>query len=585
MESDQKALNARGMSAARDGMAELYHRSSLRPQESLRFCFWVSAVLLGLLQIWVHRYQVGPDGTSYIEIARRLQHGDYQALLNGYWSPLYPLLLSGAFRILDTGLYWESTVVHFLNFAIYLGSLYCFEIFLKQLLAARKLSGHASGESHPENLRRTWIWGYLLFLWVSWFWTSPAEVTPDLLVVCVVFLATAALLRIRTSVASWGTFAILGVILGAGYLAKAAMFPIAFVFLVSAFSLARSRKRAELPILISTVTFVAVTAPFLLALSQSKGRITFGDTGKLNYAWYVSGAPKSRHWQGQPSGTGVPVHPTRRVSDTEPLYEFAEPVQGSYPPWYDPSYWYEGVKPQFDAKGQLMALYRAANSYLRIWSKYGTMYFVGLAILLLRRRGAGWREAKDSFYLVWMPTYAALLMYELVHVEPRFVGGFGLVLLAAAFTRLAPPVASAGGGMKLPGFLMIAAPALAIAWGAIGDIRLVMSPKPFEQWNVAQNLDGSGISPGARVGAIGMGLDAYWSHLAEVRIIAEIPEHDEGYFANADKPGREKILEKFAELGASALVTDKPAVAESADGWQSLGSGHYYVYKLDPRKF
>ncbi len=30
------------------------------------------------------------------------------------------------------------------------------------------------------------------------------------------------------------------------------------------------------------------------------------------------------------------------------LLEFAEPVSGTFPLWYDPAYWYAGVKAKFD---------------------------------------------------------------------------------------------------------------------------------------------------------------------------------------------------------------------------------------------
>src|SRR5262245_46908984 len=112
--------------------------ASPKAPKSLRLWFWFLAVALGLLQLCAHRHQVGPDGTSYIEMARSAQHGDLEALVNGYWSPLYPLLLSIAFRISNASLYWESLVVHFVNFFLYLGALYGFELFLSQLLAARR---------------------------------------------------------------------------------------------------------------------------------------------------------------------------------------------------------------------------------------------------------------------------------------------------------------------------------------------------------------------------------------------------------------------------------------------------------------
>lgn len=553
---------------------------NLRPRWNGRLWFWLLAIALGVLQTVAQRHHVGPDGTPYIEIAQRVASGDGRALANGYWSPLYPLLLGSLFRVFHPSLYWESTAVHLLNFAIYLAALFCFEIFFGELLVARAFAGESGGGLAKVSRRAVWSWGYLLFLWGSWFWSSPAEVTPDLCVVCGVFLATAGLLRIIRGAAGWGTFAALGAVLGAGYWAKAAMFPLAFVFLLSAYLLARGRSGAAKRVGVAAAVFLTVAAPFLVALSETKGRVTFGDSGRLNYAWYANRVPKVPRWQGQSGTNGVPVHPIRRISSYWPLYEFGSPVAGSFPPWYDPSYWYEGLRSHFDATGQLVASYRAASGYLRIWSRDGTLYFVALAIFLLRRRQQDQVESRPSFFLVWLPSIAALVLYGLVHVEPRFVGGFGLVLLAAAFSAVSPEYQPERRAARLAGWLMIAAPALAIGWNAFADAKTVVAPAPFEQWRVAEALYRAGISPGTRVGVIGMGLDAYWAHLAGVRIIAEIPEGDEPIFANAASGPRQAMLAAFATAGASALITDKATVGNSGP-WHQLGDTEYYVLALN----
>jgi hypothetical protein len=539
--------------------------------------FWALAIVLGLVQVWAHRHDVGPDGTSYIEIAQAAQHTGWHGLVNGYWSPLYPFLLSWVFRAFHPGLYWESTAVHFLNLAIYLAALYCFEVFLRELLVAR--SGSNSYRLERANLRQFWIWGYLLFLWACRFWISPAEVTPDLCVASLVFLATAALLRIRRRAGGWTIFAALGAVLGLSYLAKAAMFPLAFAFMLSAFLLAGPWQQAAPRTLLALAAFAAVAAPFVFALSKSKNRPTFGDVGRISYAEYIDGAPKFRHWQGEPPGTGVPIHPTRRVSVGLPFYEFSGPIPGSYPPWYDPSYWYEGITPRVSVKGQLMALYRTASSYLRIFSTHGTLYLVSLGLFLLRRSSPGLRNQGHRFLIVCLPAYATLILYALVHVEPRFVGGVGLMLLAVAFTSVDVSEISASRTRRLAGFLIIVAPALAMALGVIGDAQHMFATS-FEQYNLARELHKSGIAPSSRLGTIGMGLDAYWAHLAGIRIIAEISEGDEIGLLNADGTTRQAILAKFSEVGARAIVTNRPAVANSMGAWQQLGSTHFYIYRL-----
>ena len=47
------------------------------------------------------------------------------------------------------------------------------------------------------------------------------------------------------------------------------------------------------------------------------------------------------------------VHPSRKILDTPPIYEFATPVKGTLPIWYDPSYWTEGAVPRVSLKREL----------------------------------------------------------------------------------------------------------------------------------------------------------------------------------------------------------------------------------------
>src|SRR5258708_5884113 len=46
--------------------------------------------LLGLLQAWDFRFEMNPDGISYLDMAEAFLRDGYSGLVNGYWSPLYP---------------------------------------------------------------------------------------------------------------------------------------------------------------------------------------------------------------------------------------------------------------------------------------------------------------------------------------------------------------------------------------------------------------------------------------------------------------------------------------------------------------
>jgi hypothetical protein len=549
-----------------------------------RLFFWCAAIILGLLQVWAHRNDINPDGISYIEIAWAAVHTGFRGLVNGYWSPLYPFLLSICFRVVHPSAHWEFAAVHFVNFAIYLANLACFEVFLKELILAQEAADDFAGEIRPVPSRAMWICGHVFFFWACRFWLSPAIVTPDLTVAALVYLATAILFRIARGKGDWITFTAFGVILGAAYLAKAAMFPLAFAFLASSLFLMRSsRVSFRIAIghaLLAAAVFLIVAGPFVIALSKAKGRPTFGDSGKINYTEYANGAALWVHWQGEPPGTGVPAHPTRKLLSDPPFYEFAYPVPGTYPPWYDSSYWYEGMRPHFSLKGQLWVLFRAANTYLKLFSRTGTLYLVFIALSVWVRKAGKWEPWAGESWWAWVPSLAALGMYALVHVEERFVSCFALMLLMWGFSSVRISERAGVTLGKRARLVIMLAPVLAVAWSAVTDVVQLVRNRPYEEWEVACGLRELGISPGTKVGYIGTGLDAYWAHLAGVRIIAEIPGKDQSVLLAADHARRETILGKFGEVGAKAIVTRNYAVVSSMSGWKRIRGTQYYLKEL-----
>jgi hypothetical protein len=552
-----------------------------------RLIFWSLAVVLGLLQVWAHRNEMNPDGISYIELGWTAARSGLHQIVNGYWSPLYPFLLSLVFHYLNPPPQWEFTAAHLLNFAVYLASLAAFELFLDGLLITRFAAKYLSQKSTFVESGTLRVWGYVFFLWASYFWLGPVWVTPDLCVSVIVFLAMAVLLRIRRSGGKGTLFAVLGGLLGLGYLAKAAMFPLSFVFLFSAFLLSRragaSLRAATLYALLAAGVFAVVAGPFILSLSLLKGRPTFGDSARINYMEYVDAGPKWIHWQGKPEGTGTPLHPTRKVFSDPDIYEFSSWMPASYAPWYDPSYWYDGARPHFLWTGQSLALFRAANMYLKIFSKGGALWVVLAVVLwLLYSKLIALKDSVPGEWLITLPLVAPLAMYALVHVEFRFIAPFGLMLLIRALTQLSVVAGTQALLLKRSLMAVTLAPALAMAWPVAHDLRDVVANRPYEPWRVAVGLHEMGIPPGTRVGSIGTGLSAYWAHLAGVRIIAEIPEKDETIFLAANPTRKLEALNKFSEVGAKAVLTKNAAVAHSMDGWQQVGQTHYYVWRAHP---
>src|SRR4051812_30354994 len=108
---------------------------------------WVVAIALGISNILPVVFIMNPDGISYLNLTALYQSGHWGAAINGYWSPLYPLLLAATFEVIPASPFYESTVVHVLTFAIYVGAFAAFRFFLSEL----RLSQHRVLEA-DENV-------------------------------------------------------------------------------------------------------------------------------------------------------------------------------------------------------------------------------------------------------------------------------------------------------------------------------------------------------------------------------------------------------------------------------------------------
>jgi len=325
----------------------------------------IVCVALGIAQVWISRYAMVPDGMSYLDIGDAYFRGDWPAAINAYWSPMYSWCLGLALYVLKPSMRWEFITVHLVNLIIYVGALFSFRFFLHSVLRAIRDEETESDDSLPLP---EWVLlglGYSVFLWASLVLIDAGMVTPDLLVAGIVFLIGGYLVELRSQ-ESYGKFAIFGVLNGAAYLGKGIMFPLGFGFLTILLFSGRMSRRRVYGVLLSTFLFLMVCLPFIAALSNAKGRFTFGDTGRLAYASMVNPGIPQIHWLGEPPGSGVPKHGLRAPLEHPPVFEFAGPVGGTYPPLYDQSYWNEGVRASFRLRSQIRVLAQSARDYTKL---------------------------------------------------------------------------------------------------------------------------------------------------------------------------------------------------------------------------
>ena len=564
--------------------------------------FWALALFLGFLQAWGRRHDsadglvyMGADGISYLDIGDAYMRRDFYVAVNAMWSPFYSWLIGLTLKLIKPSPFWEFTVVRLLNLLIYVLVLVCFSYFLRLLRRehCRRWADRALSE---------WTWlvfAYTVFIWTSLFMNRVSRTSPDLLVAGLVFLVCALLLQIQTEASRWRSFIILGVVLGLAYLTKTIMFPLALVFVAVTFVLARrslGSRHAVVRAMLSLVVFLSLALPFVILLSRAKQRFTIGDSARLNYAWYVNGTTRFTHWQGEPSGSGTPLHPTRKLQESPLVYEFGGPTGVSYPPWYDPSYWYEGVTPRFDLRQQLAAIRRNLVSlYNSLFHGFFLAAFCLGLVILLYQNGDGRINVREYWFLI-VPALIAVGLYLLINIEPRYLAPF-VPVLALSLLAAVRSSATAEGRRWLHGiscgllliFLLAVFPfAVRATYSSLRELVSGTAASRDVQWQVAEGLRQLGVQPGERVAVIGNTMFDSWPRLARVRVVAEIPEIPAGNLERfwSDGNTQQQALTALASSGARVVVADTlPLIArnrlkdEKLGCWQRVGqTDHYFCF-------
>ena len=525
---------------------------------------WIAFIAIALVRAWFTRYAFDGDSAAYLDIARAIAEGHPGSAIHAYWSPGYPVLLSFFLWLFHPNVYWECPLAHFVNLLIFVGTLASFQLFWGELRFWHENYADDLGTQIPKAA--FWALGYSIFGIAILNIITVALVGPDMLMAAFCCLVAWSTLRLRR-VPSFAGALLLGCILALGYYAKAPLFPMSLVFILCACFCWPLSRRAVLLGAVALVTFLLVSAPFVAALSHSKGRLTFGDAARLNYGFFIDGVEHYKHWQGGPPGSGMPVHPTRKLNDYPEIYEFAAKNIGSYPAWFDPTYWYEGITPHFELNHQAKFFVAALILESQIIMDAGAELILAAIILaLLASYRWQWTKGVARLWFIWAPGVIGLVMFALVHIEPRFLGGWLILVLAGAICVCSLP--ASGGtrrGVECVGLAALitvgAALTLQASREAVGaDHALGRSSHDAA---IAEFLLNNGLHPDDDVALIGNGFEAYWAHLARLHVVAEIPanirsnrDHPAFDFWTSGLEQQQKALRRLERTGVKAVIAD-----------------------------
>jgi hypothetical protein len=559
-----------------------FRERMLRAPERVRF--WASLILLCMaaLEALSQMHDADPDAMSYLDAGSAFWRHD-PVWINALWSPFYGIVSVGVFRLLALSSAWQFAVCHLMNFLLYGLALLAFNFFLTQLVSSLNRR-----EPLPPNVVSCF---YLLAFAVFLEWNHPLLVwiSPDLGVTACLVCAAALLLRIKMRAGGALRFCLLGVVLGVGYLVKSPGLPLGLALFAAAFFYLGRSKRTLLGLTQAFIPFVLLVAAWAVPLSQRYGYATTGESATLNYAWHVHGV-RYIHWQGD-SRNGQPIHPTRKLLDAPEVFAFGEPVHATYAAYYDPAYWFAGLRTSFSFHDQAAALlvsFKEYAKFLLTWQNSALL--LTICFLVAWNSEGGLR----SYYQTLRPYLPVVLfcifgmaMYGLVHVESRYVTTFAVV---AWPILLVSALAMQPRGSGIPVRLLW--PALIVVLGStlVGEIpemargvsafRMLGHPESNPDWVVARESQRFGLRPGDRVAVLGYSFNSLWARLGGYRIVAEVPVAANYW---AIPPALQQIVHiKLRSEGARFLIAGEAPSSAVLSGWQPIASGYFILPLEDP---
>ena len=572
-----------------------------------------AVLLLGALEDWFGKTDsgdvYGSDAVQYLDCARAISAHHGHTALNPLWSQGYPALLAlthTLFPITPTG-DWLTT--RLLDLLIFTFSWLAFTFLLREL-------------NHICPLRSTTLLAATaVFLTAQVTLDQVSRVGPDQLLAAFFFLACALLLRLHRR-PSYALAATLGLVLGLGFLAKAAFLVLGCVILIIAAtsrrvphdhrgfnalivgsvpaSLPATRNRRLFAILPAAAVFAAIVLTYGAALSQATGHLTLGEAGSLNYAWHVNRLAKWVHWQGgadpaekawpkpslarfahwqtDPPDFGTPIHPTQQMGSDPTVLVFHAPVQATYAPYYDPAWFYQGYHHLFRWRYQLIALAKNTTDLLEVLLKQPIAYALLLIVLFSL---AAVRRALHTAWPIAACASIGIALYLPVHLEGRYLSAFLAVLATLVLTALdSQPRRRAA---LLTFFFVAATAGLIHSQAPIWSRALHhWSPRNNPEWRNADAVLAAGPPRGSQIGMISWtpNLHADWAFLSGLRITAEIATGpDEAAFWSASPIRQAAILEQFHHAGTTAVLTQDPPRNQNST-WQQLPNAPLWIHRF-----
>jgi hypothetical protein len=543
-------------------------------------------------------YQVDGDAISFMDIADALRAHNWPLVVNGYWNPGYAALLAVGQTIAHPDRMHEVQTFFWVNFGIFLA---CIAACLYLVDGLVRLRSAETPDARTQPALSAPALALLALSLMSFSFQrelSIGAVRSDTLLMLLLLLAGGCFVRVQ-STGRWIHDALLGLTLGLAYLTKSFAFLPAGMLLAAIFVYGLTRRpprrtRIAGGALLAGLIFAAVAGPYIVAISMQRGRPTTGESARLNYAFFIDQMDRWHEWHSGKLGhaTADFKHHEQLLLDSPPVYSYDLHPYGTYPLWFDPSYWTDTVKPRFYLHGQIERVVRCTE----LFTRYLIGHLEPFAMLLVLLVGGSILPRRRDEWLPFLPIalWGCLMfaIYFLVDLQDRYLSGAYLLVLLPLFAVLRRPLLGYAGQVASTAVLLLATLSLTSAASDLASRRRFLpagerrGAYTSEVFPAAAALAAIDVPPGSRVacfGDVSCYVDMYWARLAQTPIRAEIEVPDGSGPAAfwMAQPDRQAIVDALRKDHIAAIVAQFNHPDHIPEGWQQLGGTRFFAYKLN----
>ena len=554
------------------------------------------ALVLGAMDAWFFRdWNLNPDGVSYFDLARAVASHGIPTVINGYWSPLYPVTLGAALRLFSPNAQTMYPLVRIVGYLVFVGTTMSFRRLLR--IGVITSAGYHIASSVTRALVLVAAWELYLLLVLKAIGLFLA--TPDMGVAMFVFWECGELIAVAATPFTTARWARFGIVLAVGYWWKAILFPVSGVMLIVATWIAWRRRDGWRGPGIAGAAFAVLALIILVPISMLVGRPTFGETGRLNQLWFVNDAPYVTTLCAVP-GTQFPTQRVGAVRVNTVL--LARPLtcplpelwpESTLPLWYDPSYWYHQTHTYVKVAESVAAVKRDIIYVRDALADAAPQLSVafGLLVLIVLITRSSPSSAWPLVVITVVPISFYLLVYvELRHIVPFLVVG-GVAALLAIIARPGRWRQMVLTGIVAMGTLdcviQLSQPVLIEFSIFRHEVR--GDPRPAQiSARVAELLTARGLRHGSRVATINTVWNVDWAQRAGFFVRAYTPEYVErpaqtlAYLRDPCVLAAYDAALRTNHIDAAVLIVSPGGRAP--DGFEPLDDTGYFVRLIRNQK-